>query len=191
MTANTPTYGWPYPVGTDRVRDGDDAIGQLATAIENTVVPKFFAMDMTPFGAVYASNAGPGVGGTMWFTGIPIAMGGGCSLVQGGGAFVYGIRVPKKGVYEIHAQAAMQVGASAAGCAARLFIGDGAGAWASGTVQFVSINTDHAVSARNVVTLNAGTGVFYGMTCIGPQASGMYGNSDRNCLTVRMLAPLA
>ena len=28
--ANTPT-GWPYPVGTDRVMDGDNVIAALAT----------------------------------------------------------------------------------------------------------------------------------------------------------------
>jgi len=37
MPANTPIYGWPYPVGTDRVADGDNAIQDLAEAIEATV----------------------------------------------------------------------------------------------------------------------------------------------------------
>jgi len=31
--ANT-AKGYPYPVGTDRVMDGDDAIHSLATAVE-------------------------------------------------------------------------------------------------------------------------------------------------------------
>ena len=33
MPANTPK-GYPYPLGTDRVMDGDDAIHNLATAVE-------------------------------------------------------------------------------------------------------------------------------------------------------------
>jgi hypothetical protein len=32
--ANTP-LGYPYPVGTDRVMDGDDAIHNLASAVDN------------------------------------------------------------------------------------------------------------------------------------------------------------
>lgn len=34
-TLSTPTYGFPYPDGSERVMDGDNAIGALATAIEN------------------------------------------------------------------------------------------------------------------------------------------------------------
>jgi hypothetical protein len=33
----TPGYGWPYPAGTDRVMDGDNAIGALGQAIENSL----------------------------------------------------------------------------------------------------------------------------------------------------------
>jgi hypothetical protein len=33
----TPFYAWPYPAGTDRVMDGDNAMGALAAAIETTV----------------------------------------------------------------------------------------------------------------------------------------------------------
>lgn len=33
MPANTP-LGYPYPLGTDRVMDGDDAIHNLATAVD-------------------------------------------------------------------------------------------------------------------------------------------------------------
>lgn len=36
MPANTPVFAWPYPLGTDLLADGDDAIRNLATAIENT-----------------------------------------------------------------------------------------------------------------------------------------------------------
>lgn len=34
---NTTFYGWPWPAGTDRVMDGDNAMGSLAQAIEATL----------------------------------------------------------------------------------------------------------------------------------------------------------
>lgn len=34
MPATTPTYKLPYPLGTDRVADGDDAIRKLAQTVE-------------------------------------------------------------------------------------------------------------------------------------------------------------
>lgn len=34
MPANTPKLGLPYPLGTDRVMDGDDSIHNLANRIE-------------------------------------------------------------------------------------------------------------------------------------------------------------
>ena len=34
MPANTPLFAFPYPLGTDRVADGDDAIHALALAVE-------------------------------------------------------------------------------------------------------------------------------------------------------------
>jgi len=37
MPNTTPTYGWPWPLGTDRVMDGDDAMGNLAKAVEATL----------------------------------------------------------------------------------------------------------------------------------------------------------
>jgi len=37
MPNQTPTYKWPWPLGTDRVMDGDNAMGSLAQAIEATV----------------------------------------------------------------------------------------------------------------------------------------------------------
>lgn len=37
MAGVTPYYGWPYPTGTDRVMDGDNAMEALARAVENTL----------------------------------------------------------------------------------------------------------------------------------------------------------
>jgi hypothetical protein len=37
MPATTPGRNLPYPVGTDRVTDGDDAIRRLAQSVENMV----------------------------------------------------------------------------------------------------------------------------------------------------------
>jgi hypothetical protein len=38
-TLTTPRYGFPYPDGTERVMDGDNAIGALATAVESLLYP--------------------------------------------------------------------------------------------------------------------------------------------------------
>ena len=37
MPGSTPIYGFPYPLGTDPVRDGDNVIQNLATDVENTI----------------------------------------------------------------------------------------------------------------------------------------------------------
>jgi hypothetical protein len=37
MPGSTPTYGFPYPTGTDRVQDGDNAIAALAQAVEDEI----------------------------------------------------------------------------------------------------------------------------------------------------------
>jgi hypothetical protein len=36
-TLTTPTYGFPYPDGAERVMDGDNAMGALALAVENVI----------------------------------------------------------------------------------------------------------------------------------------------------------
>ena len=38
MPANTPIYGFPYPLGSDPVRDGDNDIRALAESVENELV---------------------------------------------------------------------------------------------------------------------------------------------------------
>ena len=38
-TLTTPTYGIPYPDGTERVADGDNAMGALGLAVENLLKP--------------------------------------------------------------------------------------------------------------------------------------------------------
>lgn len=40
MPLTTPKYGFPYPAGTDRVMDGDNAMGALALAIENLLAAR-------------------------------------------------------------------------------------------------------------------------------------------------------
>jgi microcystin-dependent protein len=39
MGSTTPVYAFPYPVGTDRVRDGDNAIEALAERVEAVLLP--------------------------------------------------------------------------------------------------------------------------------------------------------
>lgn len=45
--ANTP-HGYPYPVGTDRVMDGDDAIHSLATAVDGQLGVMASGLATTP-----------------------------------------------------------------------------------------------------------------------------------------------
>jgi hypothetical protein len=45
-TLTTPRYGFPYPDGTERVMDGDNAIGALAQAIEDLLLPNL--RDVSP-----------------------------------------------------------------------------------------------------------------------------------------------
>src|SRR5262245_21823500 len=56
MGSTTPTNGLPYPVGTDRVMDGDDAIAALALALD----PPWVAL---PLGANMSARAGFAVPG--------------------------------------------------------------------------------------------------------------------------------
>ena len=57
MPANTPVFGFPYPVGTDRVADGDNAIQALATKNE-TVVP--LKVVMTPLNGTFVQDGPEG-----------------------------------------------------------------------------------------------------------------------------------
>jgi hypothetical protein len=52
-TLTTPKYGFPYPDGAERVMDGDNAIGALAQAVENLLLPAF--RDLIP--TIYRSSA--------------------------------------------------------------------------------------------------------------------------------------
>lgn len=76
MPANTPDKAFPYPLGSDRLMDGDDAIKALATAVDfsiqsgvvqlttvidtNVIVPVVFAhaFAATPV-VIVGSQAGP------------------------------------------------------------------------------------------------------------------------------------
>lgn len=51
MAGTTPKYGFPYPTGTDRVADGDNAMQSLAVAIEN----KLWTVDTRPLPMVASS----------------------------------------------------------------------------------------------------------------------------------------
>jgi|SRR5262245_638040 len=44
MPGNTPVRNLPYPLGTDRLMDGDDTIKALATAVENMVQAQALSM---------------------------------------------------------------------------------------------------------------------------------------------------
>jgi hypothetical protein len=85
------TSGLPYPVGTDLVRDGDNAIRALAEAVE----PHFQAWCSV---TVAAGNTGPPGTGQAWTIS-------GTSRVDPTGAIVglaNGVRLTRTGLYFIH-----------------------------------------------------------------------------------------
>jgi hypothetical protein len=65
MPASTPIYGLPYPLGTDRVMDGDNAIGALAAAVEQLIAtgPRLlgYAEVLAPGAPVTAAVPIPGL----------------------------------------------------------------------------------------------------------------------------------
>jgi len=174
----TTGQGLPYPVGTDRVADGDNAIQALAQWLDNSLC----------FGAVtIPANTGPGNNGTMWFTSEVIALTGGC--VSGGTFPKTGITVPRKGWYQLHAIANMQ--ADAANAVARVFIGDGTNIWVQGYQQFPLLAQYQGASCMTVRQLAANTTVYWGMSSSGGTGSaGAYSTATMSTLLVRLLLPL-
>jgi hypothetical protein len=57
MSGATPTFGFPYPTGTDRVMDGDNAIEALARAIESVLVARGFPGSLTVPGNISGGAA--------------------------------------------------------------------------------------------------------------------------------------
>lgn len=173
----TTTQGVPYPLGTDRVSDGDNAIQALAQWVDSSIT----------FGAcTLASDTGPGPNASQWFTN--------CQAIASGGGVTQntnGLIVPRKGYYVMQATAIMQVG-QAGTSASRLVIGDGAAQWAYGSVVFVVAGAwDHSVSCMTVAQLNPGTAVRWGMVNSGAAGGGIYGGANKSVLLVRLLVPLS
>jgi hypothetical protein len=55
MPATTPKYAFPYPLGTDLIAEGDDAIKALAERVEAVLGPPWIAL---PFAAGWANIGG-------------------------------------------------------------------------------------------------------------------------------------
>jgi len=174
--------GFPYPSGTDRVADGDNAIQALASTID-----AYLERYTEVWGACTTIDTGPGIGGSMWMNVCqPIASSGGVTQNANG------ITVPKKGWYEVRATTQMAFGLGGGTTQATLFIGDGVGFWAIGSViESANPGAQHNVQCQSVVLLNAGQQVRWGMSCAGPVAAGLYGGSARSMLFARLLAIVA
>jgi hypothetical protein len=174
--ATTPTLAIPYPIGTDRVTDGDNAIQALAEFMDTKWA----------FGACTQADTGPGQNGSMWFSQCG-------SLGVAGGTVVNtnGIVVPRKGFYELHAQGVFSYQAGQVSGTANLFIGDGSAVWAVGPDQNgPNLSAPGAVSAMTVIQLNAGTLVRWGMNCSGQAFAGLTGGSTKAVLLARLLYPV-
>lgn len=57
MPGTTTPFAFPYPLGTEPVRDGDDAIKNLAVKINDTLNLKGLTKVITAANAVYTANA--------------------------------------------------------------------------------------------------------------------------------------
>lgn len=172
--ATTPVLGIPYPIGTDRVTDGDNVMQAIAEFLDTKWA----------FGSCSQMDTGPGVNGTMWYAQ--------CSQVGvAGGVTVNanGIVVPRRGYYEITARGLFNFGQAGA-TQANLFVGDGTGVWFAGGCQCGnSPALKQSIQCGGVVSLNAGVTVRWGMSCSGAAAAGMYGGNAYANLTARLLYP--
>jgi hypothetical protein len=175
MPATTP-LGVPYPVGTDRVADGDNAIQSVAEWLDRSIT----------WGACTVGASGPGVGGTMWFSTCS-SIGASPGVTVGAN----GITVPRKGWYAISAMAGIGW-TSGTGNQTALFIGDGSSVWARAYVLMVTVGSvQHSVSCQSAVFLNAGSMVRWGIANVGSGAGGVTGGPADANLIVRLLHPVA
>jgi hypothetical protein len=175
MPGSTP-LGIPYPVGSDRVADGDNAIESLARWVDSSITWGFVTL---------SGGAGPGVGGSMWFTTC-----GSFAGSPGVSGTANGITVPRKGFYLVTATGQMSWSQPGTNNAA-LFIGDGFSVWARSYVNMTVVGAiQHSVYCQSVVSLPAGTMVRWGMACTGPGAAGMAGGAADSNLVVSLLHPV-
>jgi hypothetical protein len=175
--------GFPYPTGTDRVADGDNAIQALAASID-----AYLDRWTEVWGSCTHPDTGPGVGGTQWFSQCaPLGTNGGVTQSANG------ITIPKKGWYQVQATAQFNfLNGAAATAYGTLFIGDGSTVWNVGSV----VNSGNPAFQQNVQAmgthlLNAGQLIRWGMSAAGPIACGMYGGATRSVLMARLLNPVA
>jgi len=107
MAGSTPVYGFPYPTGTDRVMDGDNAIAALAQAIEDRLAvwpPVRMQAGTSP--AFPSINGGTGQSLAMTFA---------------VGRFTQTPMITLAGVSNGHMAASLGTGASATGCTLRIY----------------------------------------------------------------------
>lgn len=72
MPATTPTNKLPYPIGTDLLADGDNAIQALATALDGTpwAAVSLFANGWTNYGGGYQPARYRKQNGELWLQGV-------------------------------------------------------------------------------------------------------------------------
>lgn len=118
MGGTTPIQGYPFPTGTDRVRDGDNAIEALARAVDTNMGDALGAYGCVGLDA----NQGPVATVGNVFVGAWVSR-----FVRGGMvANVNGLVVPVAGTYELSAWARFQCASTTNN--PRLIIGNGASA---------------------------------------------------------------
>lgn len=87
MGGTTPKFGFPYPTGTDRVADGDNAIQALATKVEAELANAW--VPLTLFGASWTVIAGYGPPAVRRMGGVVFMRG----LIANTGSTTSGVRI--------------------------------------------------------------------------------------------------
>lgn len=175
MPGSTP-LGIPYPIGTDRVSDGDNAIQAVASYLDSSIT----------WGACYANSYGPGADTTGWVTNN-ILLGGSPGVVLN----PQGIVLPRTGYYHLIASAQITFTQDiAAWC--QLFIGNPVAGvqWAISSVEHTTAQNPLVAKpaiAQTAGLLAAGTVVGWGLTTAGTSSGWNNQGAQNNFLMVRLL----
>lgn len=172
--------GFPYPTGTDRVADGDNAIQALAASID-----AYWGPYDPVWGACFVPGGGAGVGQTFWHNNC-VSAGAAGGVVVG----LNGITVPRRAYYLITATAVMTFTQQVA-ATATLIVGDGATVWSQSSCEeqpTLNPAIGKPTACQTVVILNGGTVVRWGVQASGTSAGIANQNAVNNSLAVRLLS---
>lgn len=180
MGGTTPIQSYPYPTGTDRVRDGDNAIEALARALDTDM-----GNALGPYGHCgLDSNQGPVASLNAVFVGAWVSR-----FVRGGFTVnVNGLVAPVAGTYEVSAWTRLSCAATTSN--PRLIIGNGASAIIGDAYGIGPLSAAYNTSLyiTRVTSLGAGEQIRCGFFQSVASTITMVGGAALTGLTARLLA---